>query len=39
MRILLAEDEKELSRVLSAAMQSTGYEVVPVYTGICISKY
>lgn len=33
MRILLAEDEKELSRVLSAAMQSTGYEVVPVYNG------
>ncbi|MFT9411696.1 response regulator transcription factor [Liquorilactobacillus hordei] len=33
MRILLAEDEKELSRVLSAAMQSTGYEVVPIYNG------
>ncbi|EJF01571.1 response regulator transcription factor [Liquorilactobacillus mali] len=34
MRILLAEDEKELSRVLIAAMQSTGYEVVPVYNGL-----
>ncbi|KRM92029.1 response regulator transcription factor [Liquorilactobacillus cacaonum] len=33
MRILLAEDEKELSRVLIAAMNSRGYEVIPVYNG------
>lgn len=34
MRVLLAEDEKELSRVLCAAMQSKGYEVIPVYNGV-----
>ncbi|KRM95480.1 DNA-binding response regulator [Liquorilactobacillus aquaticus DSM 21051] len=33
MRILLAEDEKELSRVLVTAMRSQGYDVVPVYNG------
>ena len=30
MKILLAEDEEQLSRVLVAAMQSVNYEVNPV---------
>ncbi|WP_311408689.1 response regulator transcription factor [Liquorilactobacillus uvarum] len=34
MRILLAEDEKELSRVLVTAMRSIGYTVDPVYNGL-----
>ncbi|KRL00493.1 response regulator transcription factor [Liquorilactobacillus capillatus] len=34
MRILLAEDEKELSRVLVTAMHSKGYSVDPAYNGL-----
>ena len=33
MKILLAEDEEQLSRVLVAAMQSVNYEVNPVFNG------
>lgn len=33
MKILLAEDEKQLSRVLIMAMQSVGYDVDPVFNG------
>ncbi|MGY5623611.1 response regulator transcription factor [Limosilactobacillus fermentum] len=33
MNILLAEDEKQLSRALVAAMQATGYHVDPAYNG------
>ncbi|MCC7667154.1 response regulator transcription factor [Liquorilactobacillus satsumensis] len=33
MRILLAEDEKQLSKVLVTALNSRGYSVVPVYDG------
>ncbi|KRL05642.1 response regulator transcription factor [Liquorilactobacillus oeni] len=33
MRILLAEDEKQLSRVIVAALNSRNYDVVPVYNG------
>ena len=33
MKILLAEDEKQLSRVLIMAMQSAGYDVDPVFNG------
>ena len=33
MKILLAEDEEQLSRVLVAAMQSVNYEVDPVFNG------
>lgn len=33
MNILLAEDEKQLSRALVTAMQATGYHVDPAYNG------
>ena len=33
MKILLAEDEKQLSRVLIMAMKSVGYDVDPVFNG------
>ena len=33
MKILLAEDEKQLSRVLVMAMKSVGYDVDPVFNG------
>ena len=33
MNILLAEDEKDLSRALVAVLQHNGYEVTPVYDG------
>lgn len=33
MNILLAEDEKQLSRALVTAMQATGYRVDPAYNG------
>ena len=33
MNILLAEDEKHLSRALVTAMQATGYHVDPAYNG------
>ena len=33
MNILLAEDEKQLSRALVTAMQATGYHVDPTYNG------
>lgn len=33
MKILLAEDEKQLSRVLIMAMRSVGYDVDPVFNG------
>ena len=33
MNILLAEDEKQLSRALVTAMQATGYHVYPAYNG------
>lgn len=33
MKILLAEDEVQLSRVYTAALSHQGYEVVPVYNG------
>ena len=33
MRLLLAEDEKELSRALVAVLNHEGYDVDPVYDG------
>ena len=33
MKILLAEDEEQLSRVLVAAMQSVNYDVDAVFNG------
>lgn len=39
MRILLAEDEPQLSRVLTAAMQQAGYEVDAVMNGQEAVKY
>lgn len=38
MRVLVAEDEPQLLRVLTVAMQKSGYDVDPVDNGLKLSS-